>query len=74
MDPMWAFGTGLVASGVFVCMTVSQGKVWIPSILFLLVGGSLIPMLPPEFIEVAQIMIILALAGIVYGVFTLRRT
>jgi hypothetical protein len=74
MDAILSLGSGLVISGVFVCMTVSQGKVWIPSILFLLVGGSLIPMLPPEFIEVAQIMIILALAGIVYGVFTLRRT
>jgi len=74
MNAIVTFGGGLLVSGIFICMAANQGKTWIPSIVYLLVGGSLMTMLPPEFVAIAWIMVVLSLAGMFYWFFTPRRT
>jgi len=74
MNALWTYGAGLLVSGVFISLAVSQNKTWIPSTIFLLVGGSLMTILPPEFVAVAWLMVILSLAGMFYWFFTPRRT
>jgi len=74
MNAIWIYGTGLIVSGIFISLAVNQNKTWIPAIIFLLVGGGLMTILPPEFVAIAWLMVVLSLAGLVYWFFTPRRT
>jgi len=66
-------GMGLVVGGVFSNMALKQQSVRIPAIVILLTGETFWTFMPPEFIAIAQVMIILSLAGMVFWFFQQRR-
>jgi hypothetical protein len=66
-------GIGLIIGGVFFNMAIKQQSVRIPAIILLLTGGVFWGFMPPEFVAMAQVMMILALAGIVFWFFQQRR-
>jgi len=73
MQVSGTLGMGLVVGGVFSNMVLKQQSVRIPAIVILLTGGAFWVFMPPEFIIVAQAMIILALAGMFFWFFQQRR-
>jgi len=69
---MGAFFFGLVISAIFANMIMKQNSVIIPVIVALFCGSLIWSLFPPEFVQAAQAFYILAVAGIVYWIFTKR--
>ena len=67
-----AFFAAIVIGAVFFNMAAKQRKLFIPALLILLVGGTLWAMLPPEAMMIAQMFLIMGMAGIVYWFLTRR--
>lgn len=59
---------GLCFSLVFISIFARQESVIVPTILGILVGGTMLAMLPPEFSAVANGVMIAAVAGLGYAV------
>lgn len=55
---------------VFIGLSIRQGSTIIPTILFYIIGIPLLAMMRPEFVQIAQMMIIMATVGFVYWLFT----
>jgi len=73
MQVSGTLGMGLVMGGIFSNMALKQQSVRIPAIVILLTGGAFWVFMPSEFIAIAQVMMILALAGTFFWFFQQRR-
>ena len=57
----------------FVAMFIRGTKVIVPALLALCIGGLIWQFLPPEWTYVAYLLIIVAIAGIIYSIMRSRR-
>lgn len=64
---------GVIIGMVFVNMVIKQQTVALSVIVMLLTGGSLFLVLPPEFVQLAQILMIIAIAGMMYWLIKRKR-
>lgn len=69
---MGAFFFGLVISAIFANMVMKQNSVIIPVMVALFCGSLIWSLFPPEFVQAAQAFYIMAVAGLVYWIFTKR--
>jgi hypothetical protein len=64
---------GVIIGMVFVNLVIKQQTIALSVIVMLLTGGSLFLILPPEFVQLAQILMIIAIAGMMYWVVKRKR-
>lgn len=67
------FFFGIIIGLVFMNLGVKQSSIIIPLLLFLIVGTILIGLIPPEFMMIAEIFLVLGIAGTVYWLYRRRR-
>jgi PKD repeat protein len=64
---------GVIIGMIFVNLVIKQQTIALSVIVMLLTGGSLFLILPPEFVQLAQILMIIAIAGMMYWVIKRKR-
>ena len=63
----------ILFGAIFLSYWIRQEDVTLPSLLGMVIGGSMLFLLPPSFKHMSYILLIISLAGIMYGILKSRR-
>ena len=64
---------GILFGAIFISYFIRQEDVTLPSLLGMVIGGSMLFLLPPSWKHMSYILLIISLAGIMYGILKSRR-
>ena len=64
---------GILFGAIFIAYFIRQEDVTLPSLLGMVIGGSILFLLPPSWKHMAYIMLVISFAGIMYGILKARK-